>query len=175
VRPTKRENPRSRARSRRERASPTPSEDLDRPAGSLDLELPEIPQVEEAPRQLGGVLGQVGLAGLGQRLHALREADGVADRRVGAATTAVDRPGHDLAGVDPDPGGEVESLAASQLGRVVGDVVEHLQGGVTGPPRMVLVGDRRPEHGHDPVAGELVDGAIEARHRLGEHREEALA
>ena len=39
---------------------------------------------------------------------------------------------------------------------------------------MVLVGDRRPEHGHDPVAGELVDGALVAGHGIGEDREEAL-
>jgi hypothetical protein len=39
---------------------------------------------------------------------------------------------------------------------------------------VVLVGDRRPEDGHDPVAGELVDGSLEALDRFGEDREEAL-
>ena len=64
--------------------------------------------------------------------------------------------------------------AAAQLGRVLGDVVEHLQRRVAGPPRVVLVGDRGAEDGHDPVAGELVDGALEALDRLGQDREEAL-
>ena len=148
-------------------------EDLDRPARALDLELAEVAQVEVAARQLGGVFGQVGLARLGQRLHPLREADGVADRGVGAAALA-DRAGDDLAGVDPDPGREVEPLGAAQLGRVLGDVVEHLQGGVTGAPRVVLVRDRGAEDRHDPVAGELVDGALEAGDGLGQQREEAL-
>ena len=63
---------------------------------------------------------------------------------------------------------------AAQLGRVLGDVVEHLQGRVTGALRVVLVGDRGAEDGHDPVAGELVDGPLEPGHRVGEDREEAL-
>ena len=85
-RPTKREKPRSRERSSRERAAPTPasSKTRDRPARALDLELAQVLELEEAVRQLGRGLGQVGLAGLGQRLHALREPDRVADRRVAA-------------------------------------------------------------------------------------------
>ena len=39
---------------------------------------------------------------------------------------------------------------------------------------MVLVGDRRAEQGHDPVAGELVDRALEAVDALAEDREEAV-
>ena len=155
-------------------ADPGQLEDLHRPARALDLELAEVVEVEVAAGQLGGALGQVGLARLGQRLHPLGQADGVADRGVGGAAAPADRPGDDLAGVDPDPGREVEPLRAPQLGRVLGDVVEHLQGGVAGAPGVVLVGDRGAEDGHDPVAGELVDGALEAGHGLGQHREEAL-
>jgi hypothetical protein len=36
------------------------------------------------------------------------------------------------------------------------------------------MGDRGAEDRHDPVAGELVDGALEAGHRLRQQREEAL-
>jgi len=149
-------------------------EDADRRARALDLELAEVLQLHEAVRQLGRALGQVRLAGLGQRLHPLREADRVADRRVLALAAGADRTGDHLTGVDPDPGGEVEPWAAAQLGRVLGDVVEHLQGGVAGAPSMVLVGDRRAEDGHDAVAGELVDGAREALDCAGEDGEEAL-
>ena len=39
---------------------------------------------------------------------------------------------------------------------------------------MVLVRDRGPEQRHDPVAGELVHGALEPPDALGEQREEAL-
>ena len=63
---------------------------------------------------------------------------------------------------------------AAQLGRVLGDVVEHLQRRVASPAGMVLVGDGRAEDGHDAVAGELVDGALEALDRFREDGEEAL-
>ena len=49
-----------------------------------------------------------------------------------------------------------------------------LQRGEAGPGGVVLVRDRRPEQRHDPVAGELVDGALEPPDALGEQREEAL-
>ena len=160
------------------RARPADSgqlEDPDRPAGALDLELAEVLELEVAGGELRGFLGEVGLARLGQRLHPLREPDRVADRGVVALRGArPERPGDDLAGVDPDPDREVEALRAAQLGRVLADVVEHLQRRVTGPPAVVLVGDRRPEDGHDPVAGELVDGPLEALDGVGEDREEAL-
>ena len=39
---------------------------------------------------------------------------------------------------------------------------------------MVLVRDRRAEQRHDPVAGVLVDRALEAVNALGEDREEAI-
>ena len=65
-------------------ADPGQLEDAHRPARPLDLELAEILEREEAVRQLRRRLGQVGLAGLGQRLHPLRQADGVADRGVAA-------------------------------------------------------------------------------------------
>ena len=65
-------------------------------------------------------------------------------------------------------------MHAAQLGRVLGDVVEHPQRRVAGAPGVVLVGDRGAEDGHDPVAGEFVDGALEAAHVVGEDREEAL-
>ena len=75
----------------------------------------------------------------GQHLiHPLREADGVADRGVGGAAAPVDRPGDDLAGVDPDPGREVEAVLAPQLGGVLGDVLAHLQRRVAGALGVVL-------------------------------------
>ena len=49
-----------------------------------------------------------------------------------------------------------------------------MQRRVAGAPGVVLVGDRRPEQGHDPVAGELVDRALEAVDALAEDREEAV-
>ena len=65
-------------------------------------------------------------------------------------------------------------MLAPQLRRVLGDVVEHPQRRVAGAPGVVLMGDRRPEDGHDPVAGEFVDRSLVAVDGLGEDREEAL-
>ena len=45
---------------------------------------------------------------------------------------------------------------------------------MAGAPGVVLVGDRRPEQRHDPVPGELVDGALEAVHARAQDREEAI-
>ena len=98
----------------------------------------------------------------------------MADRRPGAAVAGADAAGDDLAGVDPDPGREVEAGVAAQLGGVGGDVVEHPQCRVTGALGVVLVGDRGAEDGHDPVAGELVDGALEGLDGAGQQGEEAL-
>ena len=131
----------------------------------------EVLQLHEAVGQLGRALGQVSLAGLGQRLHPLRQPDRVPDRGVAALA---DLGGDDLAGIDPDPSREIESVLAPQLGGVLADVVEHLQRRVTGAPRVILVGDRGAEDGHDPVAGELVDGSLEAVYRIGKGGEEAL-
>ncbi len=65
-------------------------------------------------------------------------------------------------------------MFATQLGGVLTDVVEHRQRCVTGAPCVILMGDGGAEDGHDPVAGELVDRALEAVHGVGEGREEAL-
>ncbi len=97
----------------------------------------------------------------------------MADRGV-AVLAAADRAGDHLARVDPDPHREVEPVFAAQLGGVLGDVVEHAQRREAGATGVVLVGDRRAEDGHDPVAGEFVDRALEAAHLIGENREEAL-
>ena len=155
-------------------ADPGQLEDLERPARSLDLELAQILQFKETCRKRGGLLGQISTPRLGKRLHPLSKADRVPDCGVLARAASADCAGDDLARVDPDPGREVEAGAAAQLGRVLGDVVEHLQSRVTGAPRVILVGDRGAEDGHDPVTGELVDGSLKALHRVGQDREEAL-
>ena len=159
---------------RARRADPGQLEDPDRPARALDLELAEVLELEVAVRELGGALGQVGLAGLGQRLHPLRQADRVADRGVVALAPSPIAPATTSPELIPIRAEKLRPVLAAQLGGVLGDVVEHPQRRVAGAPRVVLVGDRRPEDGHDPVAGELVDGALEAVHGVGEDREEAL-
>ena len=94
-------------RARRARADQL--EHPDRAARPLDLELAQVLQLQVALGQLRGVLGQVGLAGLSERLHPLGESHRVADRRVLELAVVADRPSDDLAGVDPDPDREVQS------------------------------------------------------------------
>ena len=86
----------------------------------------------------------------------------MADRGVLHAEVLADRPDHHLAGVEAHPDREAEPLRAAQLRRVGGELVLEVERRVAGAPGVVLVGDRRPEQGHDPVAGELVDRALEA-------------
>jgi hypothetical protein len=49
-----------------------------------------------------------------------------------------------------------------------------VQRGVASTLRVILVSNRRPEERHDPVAGELVDGALEAMDPFGQDRVEAI-
>jgi hypothetical protein len=107
------------------RADAPQLEDPHRPAGTLDLELAQVLQLEEPARLLRRRFRQVGLSGLRQRLHPLREPDRVADRRVLAVALRADCASDDLAGVDADPHREVEAVPAAQLARVDADVVEH--------------------------------------------------
>jgi hypothetical protein len=120
------------------------------------------------------VLAEIGLAGLGELLHALREADGVAERGVLHAEVLADRPHHHLAGVEAHADREAEPLRAAELRRVGGELVLEMERRVAGAPGVVLVGDRRPEQRHDAVARELVDRALEAVDALAEDREEAV-
>ena len=159
---------------RARRARPDQLEDLDRAARALDLELAEVLQLEVALGELRRVLGEVGLAGLRERLHALRQADRVADGGVLGLVVLADRAGDHLARVDPDPDREAEPLGAAKLARVLGDELADVKSREAGPRGVVLVRDRRPEQRHDPVARELVHGALEAPDALGEQREEAL-
>ena len=52
--------------------------------------------------------------------------------------------------------------ARAHLLGVRADRLLHPQRGVAGPHRVVLVGERRAEERHDPVAHHLVDGALVA-------------
>ena len=95
---------------RSRRARPDQLEDLDRATRPLDLELAEFLQLQVAAGETCRVLGEVGLAGLRQRLHALCQADRVADGGVLGLLVLTDRAGDHLARVDPDPDREAEPL-----------------------------------------------------------------
>ena len=140
----------------------------------LYLEGAEIGELEVAVHQPRGVLGHEHLARLGQRLHARRQADRVADGRVLEALVVADGARDDLARVDSHAHQEAQALRAAQLARVGGELVAQVQRGQARPACVVLVRDRGAEQGHDPVAGELVDRPFVAVDAFAEDREEPV-
>ena len=71
----------------------------------------------------------------------------------------VDFAGDHLAGIQADPQPQVDAVAAVRLRRPARHLVLDVEGGPAGPKSVVLQRDRRAEHRHDAVAGELVDRA----------------
>ena len=146
--------------------------DADRPARALDLDLAQVGQLDIALRQRRGVLGDVHRARPRKLLHALGEAHGVADGRVGHGEVLADRAHHDLAGVQAHAHGEADTVRALHVRGEDRELFPEVHGGVAGAARVVLVGDRRPEERHDAVAGELVDRALEAVDAAAQDRHE---
>ena len=148
-------------------------EDRERITALLGLHGAQVPQLEIALHQSGGGGGDIDRAGLGQRFHSLGQPDGCANGRVLHVLVVVDGPGHDLARVQPHPHVEVDTALPLELAAVDGQLLPQMKGGGAGLPGVVLVGDGRPEEGHDPVASELVDVTVEAGHAVAQDGEEA--
>ena len=117
----------------------------------------------------------------GSRAWPSRQVGGVAHGRVVHDQVVADRADHHRSGVQPDAELLVEPVALADGGGVLDERLLHLEGSQHGPPRGVLVRQRRPEQGHDPVASELGDGALVAvnglhhpRHRALHHRVDLL-
>ena len=87
---------------------------------------------------------------------------GLAHGGVVHAEIAADRAHDDIAGVEPDADLHLHALRAAKLLRVAPHGVLHPERRVAGAHGVVLVRDRRPEQRHDPVAHDLVDGALVA-------------
>jgi hypothetical protein len=79
---------------------------------------------------------------------------------------AADGANHHLARVEAHPDLDRHSVTAKHLLRVALHRLLHPQGRVARPHRVILVGKRRPEQRHDPVAHDLVDGALVPVDRL---------
>ncbi len=84
----------------------------------------------------------------------------LADRGVVDAEIAADGPDHDLARVQTDPDLHRHAVGAPDLVGVATDRALHVEGRIAGAHRVVLVGHRRAEEGHDPVAHHLVHRAL---------------
>jgi hypothetical protein len=86
----------------------------------------------------------------------------VAEGGVGHGQVLADRAHDDLAGVEAGPHREAHAVRAFDVRREASELALEVHRGVAGAARVVLVGDRRAEQRHDPVAGELVDRALVA-------------
>ena len=160
--------PGCRLETRARRADARQIERLDRLRQALHRHLPQGPQVQEAFGEAGGRRGQPDRSGARQLLHPAREVDGRADRVVVHAEVVADRAHQDLARMQADPRADLEAMAlAHPLGLARHRLLDR-ERGIAGAHRVVLVGDRRPEQGHDAVAQHLVHDALVTVHR-GHH------
>ena len=118
------------------------------------------------------------MPGVATLLHARGQVGRLADRGVVDAEIAVDGPDPNLAGVQTDPDLHRDALDMQGAIRRYAEEVWRTERGIAGAHGVVLMGERRPEERHDPVAHHLVDGALRAvdsLHHPLEHRVEKLA
>ena len=156
-----------------QRADPLELEDPDRGTDAFHRPSSLVVQGEEPLDQPGGMLGQVHAAGSGHLLHPRREPHAVSLGGVVHAQVVADLADHHLPRVEAHADGELEPSGSERTG-IAPQLVHQVQRGVTRSPGVILVRDGSPEESHDPVAGELVDGAFEAMDRLGRDLEEAV-
>ena len=109
------------------------------------------------------------LSGFGGRLQARGRVDRVSSHHR-LSRYHVDRRQH-LARVHPDADPKLQVVDATQLLVHLPETRQHALGGAHRAAGVVLVGRRHPEHGHDGVADELLDGAA-LGFDLGAHRVE---
>ena len=140
--------------------------DLDRRLETLHGHRTQRRDRDESLRETEDVGRQERGVGLGQLLHAGGQMRRLPDRRVVHPQIAPDGPDHHLAGVQADPDLEDDTVAPPDLLGMPAHGRLHVERGVARPHGVVLVGDRRAEEGHDPVAHHLVDRALVAVDRL---------
>jgi hypothetical protein len=106
----------------------------------------------------GGGLGEHHPGRGGHRLHPLGQTDLLTDRGV-TTGAGIDVTGNDPTGVEPDPQPQLDTVAARHLGGQAAHLAVDIECGQAGTNGVVFQRDRGTEERHDPVAGELIDGA----------------
>jgi hypothetical protein len=100
--------------------------------------------------------------GGGQLLHPGCQVRRLAHGGVVHAEVATDGAHHYLARVQTHADLDLDAMRVAHLLGVSSHRGLHVVGRVAGPDRVILVGQRRPEQGHDAVAHDLVDRALVA-------------
>ena len=88
---------------------------------------------------------------------------------------AADRAHHHLARIEADADQHLDAVRTPQILGVAADRLLHRERGIARPHRVILVGQRGAEEGHDAVAHDLIHGAFVAMdgvHHSLEHRVE---
>jgi L-fucose mutarotase len=122
--------------------------------------------------------GDEGRPGRRHLLQAGGQVRRLPDRRVVHPEIAAHRADDDLSRVQADANVGAHGLGPPERLRVAGHGLMHLECRVAGAHGVILVRERRPEQGHDPVAHHLVDRALVAVDRLHhplEHRIEEFS
>ena len=152
--------------------------DFHRLAQALDRQRSERLDLRVAFRQSGGVSGGPNGSRRGQLLDPRGQVCGLAHRRVVHAQITSDGPYDDLARVQAHPNLDEAAVGWPDTVRVPPHRLLHPQRGVARSDSVLFQGKRRTEERHDPVAHDLVDGALVAvygfHHQL-EHRIEQRA
>jgi hypothetical protein len=103
---------------------------------------------------------------------------GLPHRRVVHAEIAPYGADDDLSRVQADADVSAHGLGSPERLGVAGHGLLHLERRIAGAHGVVLVGDRRAEQRHDPIAHDLVDGPlipVDRLHHSLEHRIEELS
>jgi hypothetical protein len=143
---------------------------LDRFALALQPQRPQPPPGGDVPAARRGALARVDGADGGRVGQPGRGVHRVADDRVLQSGLY---PRDHLAGVEPDAQPERGAAAALVVQHPAYRPL-HRQGGPHRALGVVLVRDRRAEHGHDPVAGQLVHVPAEGLDRTGKGGQDAV-
>src|SRR5262249_9098925 len=99
-------------------------------------------------------------------LHAGGQMGRLPDRRVVHVQIGADGPDDNLARIEAHADLDGHPVGPEDALSVLRDRLLHPERRVARPDGVVLVGDRRAEQGHDPIAHDLVDGALVAMHCL---------
>ncbi len=131
--------------------------------GALDVNLLGFTEQGDGIDQACGRVTHHHAAGRRHRLHALRHPDLFTDRGV-RHRARTDFAGDHLTRIQADPQLQGDVIAALDVSRQALDVRLNVERGAACAHGVVLECDRRPEHGHDAVAGELVHSPAVALH-----------
>ena len=133
--------------------------DLDRLRFPLETPLAEKSRVDETFNQIECRLADADRAGRRRSLKARGHVHRIAERAIGHGPAFADLADDGGPGVDADAQLRPHPVARLELAVQAPHALLDVEGGAAGPERRVLHGNRRPEHGHDAVAGKVLHHA----------------